>query len=132
MRLTLEIHRVRASPVRPSPERAFRARPMDKREQHQQDEGASNLPRINSDPREQQRQDHRQITHGDNHQQHHRANGNARLPLASSASFGKNGAPAAQPSSSTPEPQRVRRARAPSPGRARQGASRRNWPAARA
>jgi hypothetical protein len=35
----------------------------------QQDEGASNLPRMNSNPREQQRKDDRQITHGDNHQQ---------------------------------------------------------------
>ena len=39
------------------------------------------MPRINSDPREQQRQDHRQITHGDNHQQHHRANGKCEVAL---------------------------------------------------
>ena len=34
----------------------------DKREQHQQQKGASNVPRMNSNPREQQRQDDRQIS----------------------------------------------------------------------
>ena len=59
----------------------LQGKPDGEREQHQQDEGASNLPRINSNSREQQRQDDRQITDGDDHQQHHRANGKGEVAL---------------------------------------------------
>ena len=59
----------------------LQGKPGGEREQHQQDEGATNIPRINSDPREHQRHDDRQVTDRDDHQKHHRANGKCEVAL---------------------------------------------------
>src|SRR6516225_1770011 len=54
-------------------------KPGGERQQHEQDEEASNRPWINSEPREEQWQDDRQVTDSDDHQQHHGANGKRRV-----------------------------------------------------
>ncbi len=59
----------------------LQGKPGGEREQHQQDEGASNIPRINSNSREQQGQDDRQVADRDDHQQHHRANSKSEVAL---------------------------------------------------